>query len=79
MAIEAGVGVVRALVEVHVRPHAVGVVALDAVQVAHCPVGPETAVLSCQAPRVPIQTRHAEPIYCGKREGRLTAPGGSGR
>jgi hypothetical protein len=27
-------------------------------------------------PCAPIQNRHATPIYCGKREGRVTAPGG---
>ena len=26
-----------------------------------------------------MQKRHTNAIYCGKREGRLTAPGGAGR
>jgi hypothetical protein len=31
-----------------------------------------------QAPGAPIQKRHTQPVYYGKREGRLTAPGGPG-
>ena len=36
--------------------------------------GPETAVFGCSAPCAPIQKRHTEPIYYGKRLGRLHAP-----
>ena len=39
---------------------------------------PQTAILDGHAPRAPMQTRHTKPIYCGKREGRLAAPGGPG-
>jgi hypothetical protein len=41
--------------------------------------GPETAVSCCQAPRAPIQRRHANPICYGRHEGRLTAPRRPGR
>jgi hypothetical protein len=37
--------------------------------------GPETAVFGCQAPCAPIQTRHTDPSYYGKR---VNAPGGPG-
>ena len=36
--------------------------------------GPETAVFGCSAPCAPIQKRHTEPIYYGKRLGGLHAP-----
>ena len=36
--------------------------------------GPETAVFGCSAPCAPIQKCHTEPIYYGKRLGRLHGP-----
>jgi hypothetical protein len=40
---------------------------------------PDTASLGRGVPCMPMQTRHAEPIYCGKRCGRFNAPGGPGQ
>ena len=41
--------------------------------------GPETTIFGGQAPCLPIQTHHSNPIHCGTREGRVTAPRGNGQ